>query len=346
MNIAHSRIAMDMQHQYSEKRLRQVDVQPAQAPTAISADNEPEPSVAASRKEAPIQSNKAMSQEQLEENLDKDPNLQVLRYIISAITGKVDSVHHGSSALTLKGAQVSHIEPHQQNTAPEMQTDNSNAIENFRQIEHYSESEDLQVNIKGKLHTASGKVIEFDHKLTMSRQFERIDQLDVNGNVVTKDPLVINYASEQTKLSHHKVAFDLDGDNSVEMISTPIEGSGFLAVDKNGNNQIDNGTELFGALTGDGFEELAQYDFDQNGYIDEADPLFKNLSIMVHNSDGSQTVTPLNEVGIHAISVQSISSPFTITNNNNDPLAMVKETGFALSEDGDVKTVQQLDLVV
>jgi hypothetical protein len=343
MNIAHSRVAMDMQHQYSEKRIRQVD---AQASTAISADNGPEATVAAPRIEAPIQYNEAMSQEELEENLSKDPNLQVLRYIISAITGKGDRVHYGASALTLQGSKLSHIEPNQQNKAPDAQTENNTAIENFRQIEHYSESENLEVNIKGKLHTACGEMIEFDHKLTMSRQFERIDQLDINGNIITKDPLVVNYASDETKLSHHKVAFDLDGDNSVEMISTPVEGSGFLAIDKNGNNQIDNGTELFGALTGDGFEELAQYDFDQNGYIDEADPLFKNLTIMVHNPDGSHTLTPLNEVGIHAISIQSISSPFTITNDNNDPLAIVKETGFAISEDGDVKTVQQLDLVV
>jgi hypothetical protein len=45
--------------------------------------------------------------------------------------------------------------------------------------------------------------------------------------------------------------------------------SGLLVIDKNLDGKVNDGSELFGPSTGDGFEKLARYDEDRNGWIDE-----------------------------------------------------------------------------
>ena len=62
-------------------------------------------------------------------------------------------------------------------------------------------------------------------------------------------------------------------------ISFVGSGSGLLALDKNGDGIINNGTELFGPNTQDGFSELSKYDSDGNGWIDENDSVYDNLRI-------------------------------------------------------------------
>lgn len=52
--------------------------------------------------------------------------------------------------------------------------------------------------------------------------------------------------------------------------TTPLRsksGDAFLAVDKNNNGTIDDVTELFGNSSETGFEELAEYDSNEDGVI-------------------------------------------------------------------------------
>ena len=51
------------------------------------------------------------------------------------------------------------------------------------------------------------------------------------------------------------------------------KGSGFLALDKDGNGKIDDGNELFGTKSSDGFGDLREYDSDGSGWIDENDEI-------------------------------------------------------------------------
>ena len=60
----------------------------------------------------------------------------------------------------------------------------------------------------------------------------------------------------------------------------------FLALDLNGDGRINNGSELFGALSGNGFADLAQYDSDANGWIDENDEIFQRLKVWSGADDG------------------------------------------------------------
>jgi hypothetical protein len=55
--------------------------------------------------------------------------------------------------------------------------------------------------------------------------------------------------------------------------------SGFLVFDRNGNGKADNGSELFGVASGNGFADLRRLDEDRNGWIDENDSAWRQLAV-------------------------------------------------------------------
>ena len=55
--------------------------------------------------------------------------------------------------------------------------------------------------------------------------------------------------------------------------------SAYLAIDANNDGLINDGSELFGTRSGDGFADLAKLDSDGNRWLDEADSQFDRLRI-------------------------------------------------------------------
>jgi hypothetical protein len=218
--------------------------------------------------------------------------------------------------------------------------------------EHH-EVEVTTVSVRGTIQTADGRQIEVALDLAMSRRTaEVLDTRLRAGDAKLVDPLVIDLApgaaaAPGAGLVSATFNFDLNGDGATEQIHQLAAGSGFLVVDRNGNGQIDNGSELFGPTTGNGFGELAAADADANGWIDERDPVFARLAVWQPGPAGSGTLTSLAEAGVGAISTTNVASPFAAHDPATDALAgQVAATGIYVAESGAVGTVRQVDFTV
>lgn len=208
------------------------------------------------------------------------------------------------------------------------------------------EQEAVHVQAGGYVQTEDGRSISFGVDLNMSREFASQVNIESTQQVVMTDPLVINMDDLPAGVTDMTFQFDIDCDGKLDEISMLREGSGFLALDKNGDGKINDGSELFGTRSGDGFADLAAYDEDGNGWIDENDEIFSKLRIWSKDKDGNDVLKTLKEADVGAIYLGSASSQFSITDEkNNDVLGAVRATGVYLKEStGMAGTVQQVDL--
>lgn len=213
--------------------------------------------------------------------------------------------------------------------------------------ELYREQESVEFSATGKIETADGRKIEFSFGMSMSREFVQENRVQIRaGDGALVDPLVINYDGRAAKLTQVKYSFDLNMDGKDDLMPFLQEGSGFLALDKNGDGKINDGSELFGPSSGNGFSELAAYDDDRNGWIDEGDAVFQKLRVWVKDNDGNDRYFSLKELGIGAIYLDYVSTPFTYKDQDNSEQGQLQRTGLYLKENGGVGSVQQIDLVV
>ena len=157
------------------------------------------------------------------------------------------------------------------------------------------------------------------------------------------DPLVINLEGNVAQVSDQTFFFDIDCDGVEDEISKLIAGSGFLALDKNGDGVINDGSELFGTQSGNGFADLAQYDSDGNGFIDENDEIFDKLKIWCMDENGQPHLYSLKEKGVGAIGLMHTGTQHSLTNESNETNAVIRNTGFFLFEDGNAGTIQHVD---
>lgn len=217
----------------------------------------------------------------------------------------------------------------------------------MQEISMYEEYEDTCFETSGIVHTEDGRTIDFGMQLSMSRAFIEYTRTDVPSmEAFMIDPLVINIDSPVAHVSDQKFRFDLDCDGIEEEISRLGSGSGFLALDKNGDGVINDGSELFGAASGDGFRDLAEYDSDNNGWIDENDPIFKRLKVWYTDPEGKEVLMCLKDADVGAINLGSAETSFTMKDADQNTLGTVRKTGVFLKESGGVGSVQHVDLAV
>lgn len=210
---------------------------------------------------------------------------------------------------------------------------------------YYSEEKSFKSN--GNVVTEDGRKIDFNIDVSMSRKFS--ENLTYSSESIREvmqftDPLVINFGNSVTTLSDQSFYFDIDGDGEEDQIKQLTEGSGYLALDKNEDGQINDGLELFGAKTGNGFDELAEYDLDNNGWIDENDEVFDKLKIWCRTATGDNVLYTLKEAGVGAICLSNADTEIGIGSDESDVSAYVRKTGIFLYETGQVGTVQHVDM--
>ena len=211
---------------------------------------------------------------------------------------------------------------------------------------HY-EKQKMSFEAKGVVKTADGREINFSLNLKMSREFA--SQTDVSiraGDAVKVDPLVINLNNPAPRLTEQKFSFDLDNDGTSDQISFVAGGSGFLALDLNNDAIINNGSELFGPQSGNGFEELVKYDSDSNGWIDENDSVYDKLRIWTKDDNGADKLLALGQVGVGAIYLGNVDTTFSIKDSSNQLQGEIAKTGIYLRENGTAGTIQHIDLAI
>ena len=131
-------------------------------------------------------------------------------------------------------------------------------------------------------------------------------------------PIIIDMSGTGCRLTNvaDGVSFDINSDGRKEHLSWTEANAdeAFLALDRNGNRQIDGGAELFGNFTAqpvtpdpNGFTALAEFDKSSNGgnedgMISASDAVFSSLRLWEDsNHDGASTPAELHSLTDYSI---------------------------------------------
>lgn len=237
-----------------------------------------------------------------------------------------------------------------ENPAPDMGTASSPSFSmpgfglSYDYHEVTLETESVNYAAQGSVTTADGRQFAFAVQMNMNRVFYQETRVQLRmGNAV--DPLVVALDGRAPQLTQNRFAFDLNRDGRAENISFATGDSGFLALDKNGDGLINDGGELFGPATGNGFAELALYDLDKNNWIDENDEVFGKLSILIASENGEKTLISLGDAGVGAIYLKEIGTQFTFKDDAGE-YGKLKSSSVFLKENGEAGTIHHVDLAL
>jgi hypothetical protein len=277
-----------------------------------------------------------------------EPRLELIRQILERVFDRKIRI------FTLDGAGDATSEQTQEAQAPpetpatsEAQAGQAGYGIAYDYHESRYEAESTSFAAGGVVRTADGEEIRFSIGFSLSRESYSEQNLQIRaGDAVRKDPLVINFSGTSAQLSSVRFSFDLDADGTTENIPMTDANSGFLALDRNGDGRVTNGSELFGPVTGNGFQELSCFDGDGNNWIDERDPVFDELRVWRKDPAGSDTLTSLAAAGVGALYLGRQATPFDLKEADNSLAGQLRESGIYLSESGRSGMLQQLDLAV
>ncbi|NIB43020.1 hypothetical protein HBA55_25655 [Pseudomaricurvus alkylphenolicus] len=328
--------------EHAHQRLRSL-VDPRPAPTQPTLDPEPAPEVIPAATEAKKDAAISLASP-LAASLP-DSRMQLLIAMVEYLSGKKISTYgDGDPAKALEVNSTASSQTLTVESSPDTlnaaDTSADDSIANVRI--RLQESESLQIHMQGQVTLGDGREMSFAFSESQRRELDIRLQVSFAEAATLIDPLVINLDGPLS-LQDKTVAFDLNGDTLKEELSQLDRGSYYLALDHNGNGNIDDGSELFGAISGDGFGELALLDTDGNGLIDASDRHFSQL-MLFRPGDGS--FTTLSSAGVIALGLENSETPYTFTNDQAKALAQIRSTGFYLRDDGRSGSVQQIDFVV
>ena len=271
-----------------------------------------------------------------------DLNIRILAAMVERLTGKVISITLPQDATAETASPVEG-----QTEGPvEAATDPAAGGVGiaYDSYESHYEYESTSFAAAGSIQTSDGTSIDFSVQLNMTREFMSENRVSIRAGAALKDPLIMNFNGSAAEVTQRDFSFEIDVDGQKDQIAFVGPNSGFLALDRNGDKQINDGSELFGALSGDGFGDLSLYDEDGNNWIDENDSIYQNLRIWMKDSEGQDRLFSLGEKGVGAIYLNHIDTQFALKNSANELLGQVRASGVFLGEDGSVGTVQQIDL--
>ncbi len=279
-----------------------------------------------------------------EEEIAGDAKIMTLKKMIEFLTGRKINLRRVFSDI--------HAPARVENNTPQEGKSETEEPEqgwgmSYSSYQSHYEYESTSFSAAGMVKTADGKEIEFALDLEMSREYFSEERFEITAGEPLIDPLVINYSGRAAELSDIKFEFDLNVDGHADQINSLNPGSGFLVFDKNEDGIVNDGSEMFGPSTGDGFAELAAYDEDQNNWIDENDSIYSRLALWHKDENtNTDTLTDLKTSNVGAIYLGNVNSQFDLKSNANELYGRIQKAGVYLAEDGTAGTVQQIDFSI
>lgn len=280
----------------------------------------------------------------------KDPANQLLIALVEHLSGRSFNFFELDKPASDKSPESLEKEPVAVNPPPIQvsirEQDPAFSLE-YTQSHTLEEYEATTFSARGVIRTADGADIRFGLQLEMQRSYREESHTQIRmGAAQREDPLVINFSGNAAQLRDQRFDFDLNADGELQSLPLLASGSGYLAFDRNGDGRVNDGSELFGALSGNGYADLQALDNDANGWIDAADAASEHLYLWLPEDDGDGKLLTLEEAGIAAISTANIATPFELRGQHNTDLGAVRATGLYLSTENTVGTTQQIDLSV
>jgi len=199
--------------------------------------------------------------------------------------------------------------------------------------------QELSYDMQGEF-DINGKQLSLDYSFYLASDKIKYDSFETTAAAL-KDPLIIQFGDQSIGEISGQEDFNINQDNNIDSLPVFSGDVGYLVYDKNANNKADNGSELFGPTSGNGFNELAQLDENNNGFLDKEDSAYKQLYLWQPDKN---TWLSLADAGIEAISTDAIATPYTFYDQNDEVQAQMRNSSFAISETGRGFGVHQVDV--
>jgi len=257
------------------------------------------------------------------------PREQVAKFLLEYIFGVKIQVNFYKIYEKEKQKQIQNNQPQKQNIE----------IERIEFNERF-EAESLNFSAKGIIKTKDGRSIEFSLSLQLNREYYTISS---KNETPTQDPLVFNFTNSDVEFSKVKYQFDINADGSPDSISFPNPGSGYLVLDFNENDIVDDGKELVGAISGDAISDLKKFDKDNNDWIDENDYIYEKLKVWEKTISGRDLLSSLQDKDIGAIYLNLAKTPFQIKDTTEN-FGEITHSGIFVKENGLVRPFHKINL--
>lgn len=157
------------------------------------------------------------------------------------------------------------------------------------------------------------------------------------------DPIVITIGKASASLRGDNIDFDIDGNGTNENMAVLGQNDYLLSLDKSKNGIIDNGRELFGPSSGNGFLELGFLDSNHDNKIDNSDMNFNNLRLLEFSSTKQQFLHTLSSKGVESIYLSTSKTITQLSDENGNLRAEITEKGTVKLGNNSAGVVQHLD---
>ncbi|AWL12867.1 hypothetical protein HMF8227_02415 [Saliniradius amylolyticus] len=359
MQIINSELKLSNQHRSKEQHSR-IEAALGQVPRAGNDDNDrveisqmaailermtrQELSISAASSPLPSKIQSNSSPESISDDNGLPPKFRTLKFMIELLSGEKLDMSLLNRLRSINESQ-NRSSPSIPETPPRVSNNNEPEVTELVYVKEQSYwSQENQFSASGKIELAGGQQLSFEFDSYFGQSFySESTQLLTRDQL--KDPLVLSFDGGPVRVTGDTHDFDLNGDGKQNSVAILDRGSAYLALDRNQDGIVNDGLELFGARTNNGFAELAELDEDGNGFIDSGDSIYDQLQLWFKSTDADK-LQSLAGAGVAAISLDHISTPFRLMDEHQQQQGVIRQSGVFIDQQGHGGLVQQIDLKI